>query len=239
MRIAAVQSFAIVDDLHRASDAIVHRLRWADIEGIDLIIFPEAFLLGHSYDQETIRSRARRGGPAIAALCERVATFRSTLVVGAFNLVNGQIFNSAFVIEAGQVVGRYAKAHPNEPGVTAGTDFPIFRRLGVRYGVNICNDANFPVAAQPIADQNAGLIVYPLNNMLASETADHWREKSVANLINRARQTKCWVASSDVVGTAGHLTSWGCTAIVTPAGDIVARVPELHEGVAVYEIPAG
>lgn len=239
MRIATVQCSSILDDVHRAGDAIVQRLRWADQEGIDLTIFPEAFLLGHSYDPETIHSRASRGASAIAALCERVAAFHSTLVVGAFDHVDGQVFNSALVIEAGQVVGRYAKAHPNEPGVTAGSDSPTFLRSGVRYGVNICNDANHPGAAQRIADQGARLILYPLNNMLRSETADRWREKSLANLIDRARQTGCWVASSDVTGTSGNLMSWGCTAIVTPDGSVVARVPELKEGVAVYEVPAG
>jgi len=239
MRIAVVQCFSILDDVRRAGDVIVERLRWADQEGVDLTIFPETFLLGHSYDPETIRSRASRGASAIAALCEKVTAFRSTVVVGAFDLVDGQVFNSAFVIEAGRVVGRYAKAHPNEPGVTAGGDFPSFRRSGVEYGVNICNDANHPDAAQRIADQGARLLLYPLNNMLRSETADRWREKSVENLIDRARQTGCWVASSDVTGTSGNLMSWGCTAIVTPEGGIVARVPELSEGVAVYEIPAG
>ncbi|MFL0587737.1 carbon-nitrogen hydrolase family protein [Sphingomonas olei] len=239
MRIAVFQCSSILDDARRAGDVIVDRLRWADREGVDLTVFPEAFLLGHSYDPETIQSRASQSTSAIAALCERVAAFRAMLVVGAFDLVDGQVFNSAFVIEAGQVVGRYAKAHPNEPSVTAGSDFPTFLRSGVRYGVNICNDANHPDAAQRVADHGARLILYPLNNMLRSETADRWREKSVANLIDRARQTGCWVASSDVTGTSGNLMSWGCSAIVTPEGNVVARVQELNEGVAVYDIPAG
>lgn len=239
MRIAVVQCSSILDDARRAGDVIVDRLRWADQEGINLTVFPEAFLLGHSYDPETIQSRASRGTSAIAALCERVAAVHSTLVVGAFDLIGGLVFNSAFVIDAGQVVGRYAKAHPNEPGVTAGSDFPIFRRSGVRYGVNICNDANHPGAAQRIADQGARLILYPLNNMLRCETADRWREKSLANLIDRAHQTGCWVASSDVTGTSGNLMSWGCTVIVTPEGSVVGCVQELNEGVAVYDIPTG
>jgi len=119
MRIAVVQCSNISDDACLAGDAIVQRLRWADEEGIDLTIFPKSFLLGHSYDPETIRSRASLAASAIAALCDRVAAFRSTLVVGAFDLVDGQVFNSAIIIEAGRVVGRYCKAHPNEPGVCA------------------------------------------------------------------------------------------------------------------------
>jgi predicted amidohydrolase len=122
--------------------------------------------------------------------------------------------------------------------VTAGSEFPTFLRSGVRYGVNICNDANHPGTAQRMADQDARLILYALNNMLRPETADRWREKSLANLIDRARQTRCWVASADVTGMSGNLVSYGCTAIVTPEGNVVARVPELQEGVAVYDVPS-
>jgi predicted amidohydrolase len=46
------------------------------------------------------------------------------------------------------------------------------------------------------------------------------------------------VASADVTGTSGNLVSYGCTAIVTPEGSVVARVPELQEGVAVYDVPS-
>lgn len=238
MRIAAIQCPTIADDAFRACEVIVQRLQWATIEAIDLVIFPEAFLLGHSYDSETIRSRARKASDfALAELCKRVAPYDVTLVVGAFKAAHQQIFNSAFVIEGGQIAGRYSKAYPNEPGVAAGSDFPTFVRSGVRYGLNICNDANHEEAADQIACQSADLILYPLNNMLRPETAERWREKSLANLVDRARQTDCWIASADVVGTSDGLLSYGCTAIVAPDGQVVARVPELSEGAAVYDVP--
>lgn len=238
MRVAAIQCLTIADDASSACEAIVQRLQWATTEAIDLVIFPEAFLLGHSYDFETIRSRAHEAsGFALAELCKRVASYEATLVVGAFEIAHQQIFNSAFVIESGQIAGRYAKAYPNEPGVAAGSDFPTFVRSGVRYGLNICNDANHGDAAERIASQSADLILYPLNNMLRPETAERWREKSLANLVDRARQTDCWIASADVAGTSDGLLSYGCTAIVAPDGQVVARVPELSEGAVVYDVP--
>lgn len=216
----------------------MQRLQWATIEAIDLVIFPEAFLLGHSYEFETIRSRARKASDfALAELCKRVAPYEATLVVGAFEAAQKQIFNSAFVIKRGQIAGRYSKAYPNEPGVTAGSDFPTFVRSGVRYGLNICNDANHQDAADQIACQSADLILYPLNNMLRPETAERWREKSLANLVDRARQTDCWIASADVAGASDGLLGYGCTAIIAPDGQVVARVPELSEGAVVYDIP--
>ena len=238
MRIAATQCPAIIDDPARACEAIVQRLRWATKEGVDLLLLPEAYLLGQSYDPEIIRSRAHKAcGVVLAELCRRVAAFPVTLVVGAFDLAPPHIFNSAFVIEEGRITGRYAKAYPNEPGVTAGSDFPTFVRSSTRYGINICNDANHADAAERIQRQGAELILYPLNNMLRPATAERWRERSLANLVDRARQTGCWIASSDVTGASDGLLSYGCTAIVAPDGDVVARVPELREGVAVYDMP--
>lgn len=240
MKVAVIQHRGIFDNWSGAVEAaIVQHMRWATVEAIDLIVFPEAFLLGHSYNPETIRARAREASKsALADLCKLVASFQVTLVVGAFEMVQGYIFNSAFVIEGGRIVGRYAKAHPNEPGVSAGHDFPTFVRSGLRYGINICNDANHTESAKQIACQNADLILYPLNNMLRPEIAEHWREKSLVNLMDRARQNGCWIASSDVTGTANGMQSYGCTVIVAPTGEVVARVAEFEEGVAVYDVPA-
>jgi predicted amidohydrolase len=238
MRIAAIQCPAIADDVANAIEAIVQRLRWAMEEGVDLIVFPEAFLVGHSYNPETIRSRAHEASAsALAELCRRVAAFPVTLVVGAFEVIPPHIFNSAFVVEEGRIAGRYAKAYPNEPGAMPGSDFPTFVRSAIRSGMNVCNDAIHADAAEQIARQDADLILYQLNNMLPPDTAERWREKSLANLVERARQTGCWIASSDVTGAAEGLLSYGCTAIVAPDGHVVARVPELSESAAVYDVP--
>lgn len=239
MRIAAVQCRPLFDDAERTCEAIVDRMRWAGANGVDLLLFPEAWLLGHSYDADIIRARAEvASASAIVRLCRRIAAFATTLVIGAFEIGGGQVSNNALVIEKGAITGRYAKAHPNEDGVTPGTAFPVFERSDVRYGINICNDANHPEAAARLADQGAGLLLFPLNNLLRPETAARWREKSLANLIARARETGCWIASADVAGAASERCSYGCTAVLSPTGDVRARVPEMEEGIAVFDLPA-
>lgn len=237
MRIAAVQCAPVFDDAEATSAIVVERLRWADANHVDLMLFPEAWLLGHAYDPGTIQARADGARSALPALCARIAGYGATLVLGSFERVGEQVFNSAVVIEHGRIIGRYAKAHPNEDGVTPGTDFPIFARSGLRWGINICNDANYPDAAARLAEQGASLILYPLNNLLRPETAERWREKSLANLVARARETGCWVASADVAGAASDRLSHGCTAIVSPTGEVVARVPEGVEGGALFDLP--
>lgn len=238
MRIAAFQRRATFDDMDHVCDVLQRDLYWAASEGIQIALFQESFLLGHSYDPQVIAARADRladGG--LEMICSRLAWADPTVIVGAFERRGDVIVNSAFVIEHGRVIGRYAKAYPNEPGVVAGTDYPVFRRSGLCYGINICNDANQPTVAQQLADQRASLILYPLNNMLPPEIAAQWRRRSVDTLRARARQTGCWVASADVTGRHGQTMSYGCTIIVSPDGTIVSRAREGHEEVAVYMLP--
>jgi predicted amidohydrolase len=237
MRIAAFQRPPLYDDLPGAGAALLRDLRRADAEGVDLALFPECGLHGHSYDGATIARRALRSdGPELTALLAPLSGIAATVIAGAFERHDDGITNSAFVIERGRIVGRTAKAHPNEDGVRAGDGAPIFARGALRFGIAICNDANYPETAERIARQGAALICYPLNNMLRPETADTWRSRSIENLQARARQTGCWIASADVSGSYDGLISHGCTAIVAPDGTIMARAVEGREGVALFDI---
>lgn len=236
MRVAAFQRLQVLDDAPAVIARIVDDLSDASLHA-DLAIFPECHLLGHSYDPTTIDARAidvedSRWRAVLAPL----APIATTIVLGTFERRADGVTNSALVIERGRIVGRYAKRHPNEPGVTAGNASPIFDRDGVRYGVNICNDANDPGAAQVLADQGATVICYPLDNMLSPATAAKWRSRSVDNLRARARQTGCWIVSADVTGSRGALLSHGCTMIIRPDGTIAARVAENVEGIAIHDV---
>jgi predicted amidohydrolase len=237
VRVAAFQKEPVLDD-PRASTAITAEdVSWAAGEGADLAVFPEAYLDGHSYDRETIAARARAlDDPEVRHLADSLRTFPVTVVAGMFERREGSVRNVALVLRAGALAGVYAKAHPNEPGVEAGADMPVFQAGGSRFAVNICNDANYPALAQLARQGGATVLCYPLNNMLPAATAERWRERSIGNLVARARETGCWVVSSDVAGTCGEQMSFGCTAIVSPAGEIRARVPEGTTGRIVLDL---
>jgi 5-aminopentanamidase len=91
-------------------------------------------------------------------------------------------------------------------------------------------------AAAIIGRRGARLLCYPLNNMLPTDVAERWRRKSLENLRHRAAETGCWVISSDVVGEYQDMLCYGCSCIVNPDGEIVARVDESGEGVATFDI---
>jgi predicted amidohydrolase len=238
MRVAAFQRLPAYDDIGAGGEALLADLLWADAEGVDLALFPEAHLGGHAYDHSTIERRAlRQDGDPLRKLLARLATVRTVAIVGMFDQRIEGIYNSAAVIHRGRIVGTYAKAHPNEEGIIAGTAFPVFDCAPRSFGINICNDANHAAAAQMLADAGASLICYPLNNLLRPDAAERWRERHIANLQARARQTGCWVLSADAAGRHDGLVGYGCTALVRPDGEVVRRASELAEDVIVYDVP--
>jgi 5-aminopentanamidase len=134
------------------------------------------------------------------------------------------------VVERGRVLGIYRKQHLVESAFSPGRESPVFVRDGVKYGVNICNDANFPEAAIALAARGAEAIFYPLNNNLPHATSRKWRSRHVEILSARAQECSVWVISADVVERSTTTTGYGCTAIVDPDGRVVERCPELATG---------
>ena len=231
MRVAAFQLRPVFDDPRATCAAVAANVSWAADQGAGLAVFPEAYLHGHSYEPQTISRRARQlTDPEVSELARALRGFAVTAVVGMFERRGNSLWNVALVLRAGEVTGVYAKARPNEQGIEAGDSMPVFHAGGLAFAVNICNDANYPDLARRARQAGASVLCYPLNNVLPPATAQRWRDRSLGNLVARARETGCWVVSSDVAGTHGDQVSFGCTAIVSPAGEVMARVPEAAAG---------
>lgn len=71
-------------------------------------------------------------GEEVRELAEALRRFPVTAVVGVFQRRGNTVRNVALVLRAGAVVGVYAKARPNESGVEAGHDMPVFEADGTR-----------------------------------------------------------------------------------------------------------
>lgn len=237
LRVAVFQRRPLFDDIDGTTLRLLDDLTWSEAQGVHLAVFPECYLQGYATDRQTIAQRALgTDSPPFKAFVAALAGFSADAIVGFIERRHAGFYNAAAVIRDGTLAGIYAKNHPNEQGFLPGQESPVFSKETVSYGINICFDANFPTSAKRLGDAGAQLICYPLNNMLAPATADRWRERSIENLQARARETGCWVASSDVVGRHGEKLSHGCTCIVNPAGVVVARVEEGVEGVVVHDI---
>ncbi len=238
MRIASFQRFPIFDDAERAAQTLLCDLRWADDNNVDLALFPECYLQGHSYDRSIIERRALAtdGGSFLKCL-EHLRPTRATAIVGFFERRGDQVYNSAMLVEGGELLGVYAKANPLEDGCTAGDEFPVRHRRSQIFGINICSDFRKPALADGLVAKGATLICAPLNMMLEEHKVERWREPAIESLRSCAIRTGCWVVSSDIVGKNGTgWMSYGCTLAVRPDGTVVKKAEECAEGVIMLDI---
>jgi 5-aminopentanamidase len=237
LRAAAFQRRPRFGDVRGVLDRLTEDLEWCCQQGVQLALFPECYLQGYAMDREAIVARSLAvDGHEIRGVLSAVERYPTTIILGLIEQRAASFLNSALVIREGQLLGTYAKTHPNEPGFDAGADYPVFTTHDWSFSINICNDANFPDAALNVSRQGAQLLCYPLNNMLLPKNATKWRFKSVSNLQARAVETGCWVMSSDVVGHHGNQMSYGCTCIVSPNGDVVTRAPEEEEAAVLFDL---
>lgn len=239
MRIAAFQRHAIFDDAGKIGAAIASDVAWADDNDVDIAIFPEAYLQGHSYNAETIHRRAMAvDDPRLQAMLGGVTSMKTAAIIGFFERRGQAVYNSAMLVERGRILGVYDKVNPLENGCTPGQNFPVWQRAGWTFGINICSDLRLPEISAALAAQGAGLICCPLNMMLRPEKALRFREPALQALQACAQANGAWVVSSDVVGSsADGKFSYGCTAVVRPDGTVAAQAAEGGETALLFDLP--
>ncbi|WP_421933928.1 carbon-nitrogen hydrolase family protein [Phenylobacterium sp.] len=239
-RIAAAQTPEFREDVDAALAYALGVIAGATAQAADLLVFPEAYLQGYLTQEDGARRHALDlASPQFAAILARLPTTGPTIVMGLIEQDAGALFNTAVVIHAGQLIGRYRKARllGREQLFTPGTEAPAFEAAGVRFGINICYDTNFADAAQAVADTGATLIVCPANNMMARPGAEHWRDRHNPARGDRCRETGLWLISADVTGERDGAVAWGPTAVLNPQGEVVAQLPLEQPGLLVFEMP--
>lgn len=240
VRIAAAQTPQFWEDVPAALDYAVATAEAAEREGAALLVFPEGYLQGYLVQEEAARRHALDlAAPAFEAVLARLAHVATTLVMGIVEEEGGKLFNTAVVIAGGRLIGRYRKTHllRSEAIYGAGTDCEVFEAGGLRFGINICYDTNFPEAARKVADGGAQLLVCTANNMLPRDIAETWKDRHNPVRGERCRETGLWSISADVTGERGDRIGWGPTAVLDPNGDVAAQLPLDAPGLLVFDLP--
>lgn len=241
VRVAAAQTPEFREDVDTAITYAAEVCERAKAMGAALVCFPEGYLQGYLTDEESARRNALEiGSLPFQGLLKRLPQDGPAIIMGLIETEAGRLFNTAVVIMHGRVIGRYRKAHllGCEKIFDTGHESPVFDASGLRFGINICHDMNFPEAARKIADAGASLIVCPANNMLPTATAEVFKDIHNAVRGERCRETGLWLLSADVTGERDGCISWGPTAVLSPTGAVAAQLPLGEVGLLVFDIPS-
>ena len=162
-KVALAQINTVVGDFLGNAQLVQTQARLAASAGADVLLTPEMALTGYPPEDLLLRASfvdAQR--QALEDLCEQLSDLKGlAVVVGHVHADDGKLYNAASVLLEGKVIGRYFKQGLPNYGVfdekryfEPGTDPLVFNHAGVRFGVNICEDAW--VKAPPVAAKEAG-----------------------------------------------------------------------------------
>lgn len=200
MNLAVYQGPVVYGDREANVRAVVAALAEADRRGAAILGMPETFLDGYFPVEADARAAAvDLDGPEFAALLERFAPFRATLLLGLNERRGDALYNTVAVIERGRLVGRYAKNYLVYRYFERGHEFPVFQRDGVVYGVLICADTSYTEPARILAMKGARVLFTPHFNYIGYEQVDEHTRRVRAHHRAIAIDNDVVVARANVV----------------------------------------
>ncbi|MGI8820162.1 MAG: carbon-nitrogen hydrolase family protein [Chthoniobacterales bacterium] len=238
MKVAAAQISCAVGDADANLRKIEKVAARAAAAGAAWIVFPEMSDTG--YVMSVICAQAARWSDGPVPRLQALARKRSLgIICGVSERTDECIFNAQVAIDAaGQIVGRYRKAHLFSPAPIAehecfapGGEFVVLPAGAFRFGLSICYDLRFPEFHRHLAcDERADVLV--ISSAWPFPRVEHLRILATA----RAIENQCYVILSNRVGTDDGVTFCGSSAIIDPSGAVLASAPAATEELLFAEI---
>jgi len=236
-------------DIRRNLDEHLVALDTARHAGCDIAIFPELSLTGsvdairHPHDAVAL------GDPAVAVIVE---TTRHVDVAAVFGIAergaDEQLFITQLVAHDGELVAVHRKRHlgNDEEGYGVGSGTPVVTLAGRTIGMIVCAessvddtwDATVAAGADVIAMCSApGLYERRTTDDEWRAGLEWWESAGLADACRHARRLGVWVAMATQAGSTVDEDFPGIAALVSPAGEVVDRLPDWRPGTLVVDIP--
>jgi (R)-amidase len=184
-----------------------------------LILFPESHLMGFP-SAETVAGIAEPlDGPTVSAVIAAARERNIAVVIGTAENDNGRFYNTTLLITPEGIALKYRKTHlwASDRGVyEAGDRYATALWNGVRVGLLICYDIEFPETARALAQLGAELLLVTNGNM------DPYGPTHRTAIMARAQENQAFALMVNRVGAGdGGLLFAGGSALVDPLGTLL------------------
>jgi len=204
--------------------------------GVELVVLPEMLLPGYNRPAAHAAQAEELGGRWCAAMAAVARKAGVAICYGWAERVAERVFNATSVFDGtGARIAHYRKIQlfgaMERQSFSVGTAPPeVFLLDGIRCGLLICYDIEFPEHARHLARAGAELILVPTAN-----PAGH--EHVPALLVpSRASENGLSVVYANYVGTDKGLVFGGRSIIVGPDGQVLAQAGP-RETMLIVDLP--
>ena len=241
---AAAQIDGVYGDIAANLEAHLGYMEQARARGVDLLVFPELSLCGHSADEDALRLALSIDDPVITTLAQA-----STELHTVFGFIEeapaGQFYNSQATVANGKLVHVHRKVQLATYGklmdglyYAAGTaleSFPFNERWQV--ATPICADLWSPALVDALACDGVTLIAAPISSAREAvgegfDNPSGWE----INLRFYAITYGLGIVMANRVGSEGAMNFWGGSRILDPFGKTVAQGSQTQEELVIGEL---
>lgn len=186
-RIAVLQMRSAGRDWERNTETIITRLREAAGEGADLLLLPECFINGYILPAENADALPENSVP-LTRICAAAKETGVGIVATALTRGKTRPQNSAFVISKdGEILMKYSKVHTcdfsDEACLESGDTFRVCDFHGIRLGVMICYDREYPESARVLMLEGAEIILVPNDCMTMRPRVQALSTRAYENMV--------------------------------------------------------
>lgn len=220
---AAVQFNIIIGDINANLNTVTTALHRIAQQGAKLAVLPEMWSCG--YDYPHLKELAQETPKVLQQLQTECATHGLVTVGSLPELDQGTIYNTAYVIDNGDIVASYRKMHlfstmREDKFLGAGNKSLVVKTSVGRLGVAICYDLRFPELFRKLALEGAEIICIPAE--WPKPRQEHWQTLLRA----RAIENQLFVIAANCCGIQGKLDFFGLSQLISPLGNVLERAGE-------------
>ncbi|EYR77376.1 carbon-nitrogen hydrolase family protein [Shinella sp. 838] len=238
MRIAALQMHAIAGDGEANIERIAAAAADAAAGGARLLVVPELAVPGYGAGEAAFGRLASPATGDVATRLGAIARDNALAIVAGFAEQDGtHVYNSALFTDGIGTNAVYRKSHlygdyERAAFRTAAPASVMVELGGIRLGMLICYDVEFPENVRRLALAGADLVLVP--TALPKGSSGTFIANHMIQV--RAFENQVFVAYINHCGADDHFTYAGLSRIAAPDGKLLAEAPAEGETLLFAEI---
>ncbi|WP_084902141.1 carbon-nitrogen hydrolase family protein [Burkholderia ubonensis] len=185
----------------------------------DIVMFPELQLTGFPAPDNVAALAEPLDGPSVRAVMDAARARDVAVVVGLTENDRGRFYNTTVFVTPDGVALHYRKTHlwVSERGVVLpGDRYATVEWRGVRIGLLICYDSEFPESGRALAELGAELILVTDGNM------EPYRHVHRTSVTARAMENQVYAVVANRVGGSTHdFVFAGGSLAADPFGNVI------------------
>lgn len=223
LRCASIQFNIALGNISANQNQVSAALRRCADKGVQLAVLPEMWSSGYDYRHlPDLAAQTPQVLDTLQKLCQEL----NLVTIGSLpELSAGNIYNTAYVIDKGEIIGSYRKLHlfsamSEDEYLCAGDKSLVVDSSAGKLGVAICYDLRFPELFRKLALEGAEIICIPAE--WPKPRQEHWKTLLRA----RAIENQLFVIAANCCRVQGRLDFCGLSQIISPLGTVLAGAEE-------------